>query len=143
MNKQVYVIIGRFVNDPEMKYTKDGKPYTKFRFATSRNWKNGEGERIEKSTFFNAVAWGKLAEIVGQYGAKGRLACIESDDIDASAYMGKVKDGSETGYVSKDGEPVEARCSLELNVRGLTFLDKNGNGAESKPAPAEDDDMPF
>ena len=116
MNKQVYLVIGRFVNDPEMKYTKDERPYTKFRFATSRYWKDAAGERVEKTTFFNATAWGKLAEILNQYGSKGRLALLESDDIDASA------------YVNKNGEPA---CSLEITVRGLTFLDKNGNKEES------------
>jgi single-strand DNA-binding protein len=132
MNKQVYLIIGRFVNDPEMKYTPTERPYTKFRFATSRYWKDASGERVEKTTFFNATAWAKLAEVINQYGAKGRLALVESDDIDASA------------YTNKAGEPA---CSLEITVRSLTFLDKNGHKEAAEPAVAKHDedegDLPF
>ena len=46
--------------------------------ATNRIWNNKEtGEKQQKTEFHNIVAWGRLAEIAGQYLTKGGLVMIE------------------------------------------------------------------
>ncbi len=70
-------IIGNLGRDPEMRYTPNGKPVTSFTVAVSRSWVKPEGERTEKTEWFNVVAWDRLAEICGQHLAKGSLVYVE------------------------------------------------------------------
>ena len=70
-------IIGNLGRDPEMKYTSDGRPVTRFSVATTDQWKSRDGERREKTQWHRSVAWGKLAEICNQYLKKGRQVYIE------------------------------------------------------------------
>src|SRR3989338_8755095 len=45
--------------------------------ATNRVWVDKSGQKQEKSEFHQVVAWGKLAEICGQYLTKGQELLIE------------------------------------------------------------------
>lgn len=71
------MIIGRLGTDPEMRYTPSGSPVTTFRVATSRQWKDSNGESHEETEWFSAVAWNKLAEICNQYLTKGIRIYLE------------------------------------------------------------------
>jgi len=70
-------IIGHLGRDPEMRYTPNGKPVTTFTVAVSRARVKAEGEREEKTEWFNVVAWERLAEICTQYMVKGSLVYVE------------------------------------------------------------------
>lgn len=120
------IVIGHLGNDPQMKYTPTGQAVTEFRIATTRRWKNAEGEPQEKTTWFRVSAWGKLAELCNQYLAKGRLVLVEGD-VDVSAWVGQ------------DGQP---RASLELRARNVRFLGGRGTQPEEMgPASREDVDV--
>lgn len=70
------VLIGRLVNDPELKYVGEpNNPVTNFRIAVSRNYKTKDG--IVESDFINIEIWGKKAETCGQYLQKGRLIAVD------------------------------------------------------------------
>ena len=70
------VLIGRLVNDPELKYVGEpNNPVTNFRIAVSRNYKTKDG--IVESDFINIEIWGKKAEACGQYLQKGRLIAVD------------------------------------------------------------------
>lgn len=78
--------IGRLGRDPEMRQTKTGEPTAGFRMACG--WKGKSGEGVE---WITVVAFGKLAEIMGQYLRKGsqvyvsgRLRTREYDDRDGN-----------------------------------------------------------
>lgn len=71
------MIIGRLGRDPEMRYTPGGSPVTTFSVATSRQWKDGNGETREETEWFNVVAWNKLAEICNDYLRKASRVYIE------------------------------------------------------------------
>lgn len=71
------LLIGNLTRDPESRTTPNGQVVTTFSVATSRVWTNQSGERQEKSDFHNIVTWGKLAEIVSKYLAKGRRVYVE------------------------------------------------------------------
>jgi single-strand DNA-binding protein len=60
-----------------MRYTPNGKPVTSFTVAVSRSWLKPEGERVEKTEWFNVVAWERLAEICNQYLGKGSAVYVE------------------------------------------------------------------
>lgn len=75
MNK--IILIGNLGRDPEMSYTPDGIPVTKFSLAVSRNMKSATGERQEETEWFNIVAWRKLAETCNSYLRKGNKVYVE------------------------------------------------------------------
>ena len=69
------LIIGNVSRDPEMKG--NGK-VCKFSVATSSSWTDKtSGERKEETEFHNCVAFGRTAEICGEYLQKGRQVFIE------------------------------------------------------------------
>jgi single-strand DNA-binding protein len=65
-------LIGNVTADPEIKQTPSGQFVANFSIATSRQWKDKDGEKQEASDFHNIVIWGKLAEIVQSYVSKGK-----------------------------------------------------------------------
>lgn len=77
MNFNKAIIIGRVTKDPEVRTTPGGQSVATMSVATNRVWNSNSGERQEKTEFHNVVAWGKLAEICGQYLAKGQEVLFE------------------------------------------------------------------
>jgi single-strand DNA-binding protein len=72
------MLIGNITRDPELRSTASGQSVANFGLATNRVWKDpGSGERRESVEFHNIVAWGKLAEICGQYLRKGSKVYVE------------------------------------------------------------------
>ncbi len=72
------ILVGNLGQDPEIRYTADGRPIANFSLATSETWTDkNSGERREKTEWHRVVVFGKLAEICGQYLAKGRQVYIE------------------------------------------------------------------
>jgi single-strand DNA-binding protein len=71
------LIIGNLTRDPELRTTPNGQQVCTFGVATSRVWTDQAGAKQEKTEYHNVVAWAKLAEICGQYLAKGRKVYVE------------------------------------------------------------------
>jgi single-strand DNA-binding protein len=77
MNLNRAMIIGNLTRDPEVKTTTAGKNVASFGVATNYTWTDASGQKQEKAEFHNIVAWGKLADICGQFLAKGRKVYVE------------------------------------------------------------------
>jgi len=77
MNLNKAIIIGNLTQDPEVKKTPTGQSVSSFGVATNRTWTDNQGQKQTQAEFHNIVAWGRLAEIVGQYLTKGGLVMIE------------------------------------------------------------------
>lgn len=72
------ILVGNLGRDPEIRYTQDGQAVVNFPLATSVEWRDKEtGEKREKTEWHRIVAFRKLAEICGEYLAKGRQVYIE------------------------------------------------------------------
>jgi single-strand DNA-binding protein len=71
------LLIGNLTRDPESRTTPNGQTVATFTVATNRAWTTQAGERQERTEFHNVVSWGRLAEIVGKYLAKGRRVYVE------------------------------------------------------------------
>jgi len=71
------ILVGNLGADPELRYTPSGTAVAKFRIATSEVFTDRQGQRQERTEWHRITAWGKLAEICGQYLTKGRLVYIE------------------------------------------------------------------
>ncbi len=129
------ILIGHLGDDPEVRYTASGTAVAKFRLATNESYTDKDGNRQELTEWHRVVVWGKLAEICGQYLAKGRQVYIE----------GRLR----TSSYEKDGIK---RYSTEIVARDMQMLGSPGNrGArEMEPGfppppggPLDDDDIPF
>ena len=66
-------IMGRLVKDPELRHANE-TPVCMIRIACDRDYKNANGDK--EADFFDVVSWRKLAEIVNQYAAKGRMVSV-------------------------------------------------------------------
>ncbi|MDD5711666.1 MAG: single-stranded DNA-binding protein [Smithellaceae bacterium] len=133
------ILVGRLGKDPEVRYTPDGTMVTNFSLATDEQWKDKAGEKVQKTEWHRIVTFGKLAEICGNYLAKGKLVYIE----------GKIQTRS---WDDKDGVK---RYSTEIVANNMMMLDSKGSGrdlntegAEATPPypgmeAANEDDVPF
>jgi len=71
------IIVGNVGRDPEVRRTQNGDPVCSFSVATSERWKDKSGEPQEKTEWHRVVAWGRLAEICGEYLRKGKQVYVE------------------------------------------------------------------
>jgi single-strand DNA-binding protein len=138
------ILIGRLGKDPEIRSIPSGTSVAKFTIATDERYTDRNGEKQERTEWHNIVAWGKLAEICGQYLRKGKLVYIDGH-IRTDSW-----DDKETG---------QKRYRTEIIANNMQMLDRKGDendgggsyaGAARKtatvPATAEaeeDEDVPF
>ncbi len=69
-------LIGHMGNDPEIINLDSGKKLAKMTLATSETYKNEKGEKVTDTQWHNVVAWGKTADVIEKYVAKGREIAI-------------------------------------------------------------------
>jgi single-strand DNA-binding protein len=76
-NLNKVMLIGNLTRDPELKYTPKGTAIAAFGLAVNRNYTTETGEKREEVTFVDIEAYGRVAEIIGEYCKKGRPLFVE------------------------------------------------------------------
>ncbi len=71
------ILVGNLGRDPEVRTTTSGQPVANFSVATSRRWKDRDGNRQEHTEWHNVVCFGRQAEIAGQYLTRGKQVYVE------------------------------------------------------------------
>jgi len=72
------ILVGNLGRDPEVKYSADGVAICNLSLATTSSWKDkASGEKREETEWHRVVMYSRLAEIAGEYLAKGRSVYIE------------------------------------------------------------------
>jgi single-strand DNA-binding protein len=71
--------IGRLTGSAELKYSANGTACTKFGICINKTWRDKDGNRQEKPSFFNCVIWGKYGELMSKYLTKGKQIAIEAE----------------------------------------------------------------
>lgn len=71
------LLYGNLTRDPEVRALPSGQQVATFGLATNRTFKNKEGQQQEQTEFHNIVAFGRTAEVMGQYLKKGRPVFVE------------------------------------------------------------------
>ncbi|MCY3933469.1 MAG: single-stranded DNA-binding protein [Acidobacteria bacterium] len=71
------LLIGNIGRDPEIRSTNSGQTVANFSLATTRRWKDRDGNRQEQVEWHYIVCWGRQAEVAGQYLQRGRLLSVE------------------------------------------------------------------
>lgn len=69
--------IGNLTRDVEIKFTPKGTACADIGIAMNEVYKDDAGTKHEKVIFVNLTAWGRTAEIAGEYLKKGRQAHFE------------------------------------------------------------------
>ena len=76
----------------ETRYLTSGEPVVNFSLAVNETWKDKSGTKQEKTEWINAVAYRKLAEVIGEYVKVGASLYI-SGKMTTEKY--KAKDGTD------------------------------------------------
>lgn len=135
-------VLGNVGADPELRSTPTGTAVINFTIATTDRWTDKSGEQKEDTEWHRLVAWGKTAELIGQYVQKGNRLFI----------TGKLQTRK---WQDKSGGD---RYSTEIVVQDFTLLTPRSGestpqqGSQSRqpaqaqkeaPAHVSDDDLPF
>lgn len=126
------ILVGRLGQDPETRYTANGKCVATFSLAVSKPVKDSGTD------WFDIVVWDKLAEIVGNNLSKGRRVLVEGR-LQARAY--EAKDGSKRRVVEVVAQNVEFLDSKNGNAPKEDANNQNGYGFG--PSVPDDQDIPF
>jgi len=71
-------LIGFTGRAPEMRYTPEGTATASVQLATSETWKDREsGNKREHTEWHRLVFFGRLADVIGQYGKTGQMLYVE------------------------------------------------------------------
>ncbi len=72
------LLYGNLTRDPESRALPSGQQVVTFGLATNRTYKDkASGSQKEQTEFHNIVAFGRVAEVMGQYLKKGRPVYVE------------------------------------------------------------------
>jgi len=114
------ILVGNVGKDPEVRYSQSGTPVANFSLATNERFKDSSGEWQDRTEWHNIVAWQRLAEIVGEYVAKGSKVYVE----------GKLQTTS-----WEDRQSGERKYRTEIVARDLLLLGprENSGGDHQRP----------
>lgn len=70
-------VLVNLTRDPQIRATKTGRAVASFSIAVNRSYTTPQGETRELTDFINVVAWGGLAESVGNQLKKGTRVFVE------------------------------------------------------------------
>lgn len=136
------MLIGNLGRDPELKSLPSGSHVASFTMATSRRWKDKNGEMQEETQWHNVVAWGPQAETIATYLKKGSKVFVE----------GRLT------HRSWDDQQGQKRYVTEVVLESFVFLDgapEGGRVTRREPIPpppeppvdvtggGEEEDVPF
>lgn len=100
-------LLGRLTRDPEVRYTDGGSTIARFSIAVDRRFKQEGGETAD---FINCIAFGRTAEFIEKYFAKGVKIALN----------GRIQTGS---YTNKDGVKV---YTTDVVVENVEFAESKG-----------------
>lgn len=107
-------LVGNLTRDPELRQTPQGKSVCQFGVAVGRSYKDGSGQWVEATSFFDVVVWGQQGENCAKYLTKGRPVAVE----------GRLEQRS---WEAQDGSK---RSRVEIVARDVVFL---GGGPQGGP----------
>jgi single-strand DNA-binding protein len=128
------ILIGNMGADPELRFMPNGNGVASVSIATTKRYKDKEGNKQEKTEWHRVIFFNKLAEIVGEYVKKGSQIYVEGE-----LQTRKWQD--------KDGQD---RYTTEIIASEMKMLGGKGDAKQSaQPSQAEqapdfdDDSIPF
>lgn len=109
-------LIGNIGKDPEIKTLQNGRKFVSFSLATSKRYRDNNGEQKEETQWHNIVIWGKTAETFENIGiVKGTQLYIEGELVNRS-------------WTDNQGSK---RSITEVSATSFQILTPRGQGASS------------
>jgi len=146
MSKSVnkVILVGNVGKDPEVRYTPSGTPVAIFSLATNEKFKNRNDEWQERTEWHSIVAWQRLAEIVGEYVAKGSKVYVEgklqtSNWEDRQSRERKYR----TEIVARELLLLGPRDHSSGDHQGPTDNENESHISHASPGEIVDEDIPF
>ncbi|MFP1767850.1 single-stranded DNA-binding protein [Lonsdalea quercina] len=154
------ILVGHLGQDPEVRYTSNGKAVTGLNLATSESWRDKQsGENRENTEWHRIVLFGKLAEVAGEYLRKGSQVYIEgqlrtrkwTDNSGTDRWTTEIVVGI-NGTMQMLGGGRNANASARENNASSGQQSGWGQPQQPQPAPQNpaneppmdfDDDIPF
>jgi single-strand DNA-binding protein len=121
------ILVGHVGKDPEVRYSPSGTPVAKFSLATNEQFKDRNDQWQERTEWHNLVAWQRLAEIVGEFVAKGAKLYIEGK-LQTSCW--------------EDGQSGGRKYRTEIVVRDLVLLGPAANRTDDRGQSHHGTDLP-
>ena len=135
------MLIGNIGKDPVISASATGRKRVSFSLATSRRYRDNNGEQKEQTDWHNIVGWGKIADTMESLGVhKGMTLYVEGSLTNRS-------------WTDQNGQK---RYSTEVNLDtfqllqgGNSYNQSNNYNQASAPAydapaaPEVEDDLPF
>lgn len=116
------MLIGNIGKDPVISSNQSGRKRASFSLATSRRYRDNNGEQKEETHWHNIVCWGKTVDVIEQLGIKkGTTLYVEGSLTNRS-------------WTDQNGQ---ARYATEVNMDTFQLLssrssDGNNNGGNQK-----------
>jgi len=110
------ILLGNLGKDPEVKYTPSGMAIASFSLATTERAKDKDGNWQDRTEWHNIKAFGRTAEVAGEYLKKGRTVYIE----------GRIHNDS-----WDDKETGQKKYRTEIIVNDLIMVGGQREGGES------------
>lgn len=129
MSVNKWIGIGNVCQDLDIKYTANGTAVVNFSIACNEKYKDKQGEYQDKVEFVKLVAFGRTAEVCGEYLTKGKQIYIE----------GKLQTRSWEGDDGKKNYTTEILVS-QMQMLGSR---KTDNPAEELPSEHDLQTIPF
>ncbi|MCB9841059.1 MAG: single-stranded DNA-binding protein [Phycisphaeraceae bacterium] len=111
-NLNKVMLMGNLTRDIELRHTSGNTAVAQIGLAVNRRWRTPEGEQREETTFVDCDAFGRTAEVMSQYLAKGRPVFIE----------GRLK------LDQWEDQQGNKRSKLKVVVEGFQFIDSRPGG---------------
>ena len=153
------MLIGNIGKDPEIRLSQStGRKCATFSLATSKRYRDANGEQREQTTWHNIVAWGKIADIVEQLQlAKGTNLYVEgeianrtwTDHAGAKRYVTEIHLGQGTEIIDwppKDGQQRQSHPQDSAARQPAPRTQQQSRPQQQQPAPdydSFDGEIPF
>jgi single-strand DNA-binding protein len=120
------ILIGRLGKDPDMRYAPSGTAIANFNMATNQSTKDKDGNFTDHTDWHRVVAFGRTAEVAGEYLVKGKLVYIE----------GRLQTRS---WEDKNGQK---KYTTEVICSNMQLLGSRGDNDAKVDTPPETEEAP-
>ena len=132
------MLIGNLGADPEVRYLQS-ESITMLRLATTRKWKNKNGEKQSETEWHRVTFFGALAKVAGDYTKKGSKIYVEGR-IKTDKYQRDGQDVYTTGII---GESLQLLDSRSVENSQYTEQEQAQSAKQSAQQDDFSEDLPF
>jgi single-strand DNA-binding protein len=131
MSASPTTLVGNITQDPELKISANGTAKLSFSIACNHFWTDQSGEKQEKTSFFNVVAWRNLAEEAANVLEKG-VRVVVMGRLEQRTYQDKEGQNRSVVELVADDVAISAR-SLDSITRRRAGGDNSGQSRPRLP----------